>query len=249
VTAVFTGLMPFNVLTAQMANDQAEPLTMALRYVAPNAKWLGVVIAGGAVIAQTAAILVYQIAQPRIFFVMARDGLLPKLFASVHPKYKTPHVTTWFTGAFVGIVSAVASIDEMVDLTNIGTLFAFVVVCVGVPLLRLSDPDRERPFRVPGGAWLVPSLGTASCLFLMWFLPPVSWWRFIGWLILGLSVYLGYGHARSVLGQSLGRSNKTPRGMRVACVVLLLVAGGTFMMPHNVGLITTLQRAGSLLSK
>src|SRR6185312_11421676 len=118
VTAVFTGILPYNVLVGQIASDQAEPLTLALRHVAPNAKWLGVVIAMGAVIAQTAAILVYQIAQPRIFFVMARDGLLPPLFASVHPRYKTPHVTTLFTGVFVGVVSAVASIDEMVDLTN-----------------------------------------------------------------------------------------------------------------------------------
>lgn len=238
VTAVFTGLIPYGTLTAQIASDQAEPLTLALRQVAPHARWLEVTIAMGAVIAQTAAILVYQIAQPRIFFVMARDGLLPPLFASVHPRYKTPHVTTLFTGVFVGLVSAVASIDEMVDLTNIGTLFAFVVVCVGVPLLRMSDPDRPRPFKVPGGAWLVPGLGTFSCLFLMWFLPPASWWRFVGWLVLGLSLYLGYGYARSALGKQQGRSGRTSVPMKVACGALLLVAGGMFALPHDVGFVS-----------
>jgi amino acid transporter len=136
---------------------------------------------------------------------MARDGLPPPVFASVHPKYKTPHVTTILTGVIVGGFAAVMSIDEMVDLTNIGTLFAFVLVCVGIIILRHKDPGRARPFRVPFGAWLIPTLGAISCIFLMYYLPPASWWRFIGWLMLGMSIYLSYGYVRSTVGQNIGR--------------------------------------------
>ncbi|HET6344898.1 MAG TPA: amino acid permease, partial [Myxococcota bacterium] len=224
VTGVFTGIMPYDVLARQIANDQAEPLTLALRHVAPQHAWAEGVIALGAVVAQTAAILVYQIAQPRILYVMARDGLLPPVFARMHPRFKTPHVATWATGAFVAGVSAFASIDEMVDLTNIGTLFAFTIVCIGVPVLRLTDPHRERPFRVPLGAWLVPSLGAGSCIFLMWFLPPASWWRFVGWLMLGLGVYMLYGYTRSTLGRQRGRPQQTSLGFKLAGGVLTLAS-------------------------
>jgi APA family basic amino acid/polyamine antiporter len=236
VTAVFTGLLPYDVLVAQMANEQAEPLTLALRHVAPQAAWAGTIIALGAVIAQTAAILVYQIAQPRIFYVMARDGLLPKVFAAVHPRYKTPHVATLVTGVLVGGISAFASIDEMVDLTNIGTLFAFVIVCVGVPVLRLTDPNRARPFKVPFGPYLVPALGASTCIGLMWYLPPASWWRFIGWLVLGLAIYAFYGYARSTLGRRMGRSPVTPPAVRKAGWSLLCVAAGLFALPHDASL-------------
>jgi APA family basic amino acid/polyamine antiporter len=114
---------------------------------------------------------------------------LPPVFAKVHPRFKTPHVTTILTGVVVGVFAAVMSIDEMVDLTNIGTLFAFVLVCVGITILRYKDPARHRPFKVPFGAWLLPMMGAVSCLFLMYYLPPTSWWRFIAWLMIGLSIY------------------------------------------------------------
>src|SRR5213075_1167610 len=106
------------------------------------------------VVAHTAVLLVFQLGQPRIFFSMARDGLLPSVFAKVHPKFKTPHVTTIMTGVIVGGFAAVMSIDEMVDLTNIGTLFAFVLVCVGITILRYKEPNRSRPFKVTFCAWL-----------------------------------------------------------------------------------------------
>src|SRR5262249_19817998 len=102
-------------------------------------------------IAHTAVLLVYQLGQPRIFFSMARDGLLPQRFAQVHPRFRTPFFSTVLTGVFVGGVAMFASIDEMVDLTNIGTLFAFILVCAGLIVLRYKDPDRQRPFRVAGG--------------------------------------------------------------------------------------------------
>ncbi len=235
MAAVFTGMMPYNVLKLRLATEQAEPLTMALNYVAPQAKWAAIFVAFGSVIAHTAVLLVFQLGQPRIFFSMARDGLLPPAFARVHPRFKTPHVTTILTGVLVGGVAAFASIDEMVDLTNIGTLFAFVLVCVGILILRRRDPLRHRPFRVPLGDWFLPLLGAGSCLFLMVYLPPASWWRFIGWLILGLSIYFSYGYTRSTIGRQLGRPERTPFAMKLAALGFLSTAIGLFIIPHDAG--------------
>ena len=131
---------------------QGSP-AMALQY-ANIQRWGNLIVglvAFGSVVAHTAVLLVFQLGQPRIFFSMARDGLLPQSFARVHPRFRTPHVTTILTGVLVGGVAAFASIDEMVDLTNIGTLFAFILVCAGTIVLRVTDPDRPRPFRVPSG--------------------------------------------------------------------------------------------------
>jgi APA family basic amino acid/polyamine antiporter len=116
----------------------------------------------------------------------------------VHKKYKTPHVATIVTGVLVGTAAAFASLDEMVDLTNIGTLFAFMLVCIGIMILRVKDPHRERSFRVPGGAFFLPTLGALSCIGLAVYLPPTSWMRFFGWLAVGLCVYFLYGvrHSR-----------------------------------------------------
>jgi APA family basic amino acid/polyamine antiporter len=233
VAAVFTGMIPYHELVTRLSTEQAEPLTMALEHVAPQATWASGIVAFGSVVAHTAVLLVFQLGQPRIFFSMARDGLLPSVFASVHPKYKTPHVTTILTGVVVGGFAAVMSIDEMVDLTNIGTLFAFVLVCVGIIVLRYKDPHRARPFKVPLGAWFLPSLGAISCVFLMYYLPPASWWRFIGWLMLGMSVYLSYGYVRSGVGQKLGRPFPTPMGLKVAALGFLLLAIGLFTIPHS----------------
>jgi len=154
------------------------------------------IVAFGSVVAHTAVLLVYQLGQPRIFFSMARDGLLPPVFYRVHKRFRTPHISTIITGIFVASFAAIASIDEMVDLTNIGTLFAFVLVCVGIVVMRFREPERARPFRVPFGPLLVPSLGAISCLALVGYLPPVSWARFIGWLATGLLVYGLYGFRR-----------------------------------------------------
>lgn len=120
----------------------------------------------------------------------------------------------------------------MVDLTNIGTLFAFVLVCVGITILRYKDPTRHRPFKVPFGAWPLPMLGAVSCIFLMYYLPPTSWWRFIAWLMLGLSIYLSYGYARSELGRKFGRSWTTPGALKLAGLGFLLLAIGLFTIPH-----------------
>jgi APA family basic amino acid/polyamine antiporter len=234
VAAVFTGMVPWTTLKTWNSTQLGESLTMALETVAPHALWQNTVIAFGSVVAHTAVLLVFQLGQPRIFFSMARDGLLPSVFASVHPRFKTPHVTTILTGVAVGGIAAFATVDEMVSLTNIGTLFAFVLVCIGVMVLRHKDPGRQRPFKVPFGAYLLPGLGALSCAFLIYFLPAGSYWRFVGWLMLGLAVYFSYGYTRSAVGQKLGRPKLTPAGLKLAAVGFVLVAVGLFVIPHDV---------------
>jgi APA family basic amino acid/polyamine antiporter len=198
IAAVFTGLIPYGALVKTLSSEQAEPLTLAMKYVTmPN--WMVGVVAFGSVIAHTAVLLVFQMGQPRIFMAMSRDGLLPRAFAKVHPKFRTPHVATIITGVLVGVFALFSSLDAMVDLTNIGTLFAFFLVCIGIIILRIKDPDRERGFRVPGGTWLVPVLGACSCVVLAYYLPLSSWIRFGIWLAVGLVVYFLYGWSHSRL--------------------------------------------------
>jgi basic amino acid/polyamine antiporter, APA family len=202
VACVFTGLISYPELKAKLATEQAEPLTMALQHVGQqfntNLNWAIGLVAFGSVIAHTAVLLVFQLGQPRIFFSMARDGLLPKVFYKVHPRFRTPHISTILTGVFVAVFAAVASIDEMVDLTNIGTLFAFILVCAGIIVLRVREPNRQRAFRVPGGL-IIPVLGIVSCIYLIYYLPPTSWLRFAAWLNFGFVIYVGYGSVNSRL--------------------------------------------------
>jgi len=200
VAAVFTGIIPFEALKQKLATEQAEPLTMALQYakIGRLSNLFVGIVAFGSVVAHTAVLLVFQMGQPRIFFSMARDGLLPQSFAKVHPKFRTPHVTTILTGVAVGVCAMFTSIDEMVDLTNIGTLFAFILVCIGIPILRWREPDRPRAFKTPFSP-LVPALGVVSCIYLMRGLPWVTWIRFALWLMAGLVVYFSYGVRKSRL--------------------------------------------------
>jgi APA family basic amino acid/polyamine antiporter len=195
VAAVLTGMIPWRDL------NSAEPLSLAMRVVHRN--WAAGIVAFGSVVAHTAVLLVFQLGQPRIFFSMARDGLLPGTFASVHPRFRTPHVTTILTGLFVGVAACFASLDEMADLCNIGTLSAFFLVCAGVLVLRRREPFRRRPFRTPLVP-LVPLLGMASCLYLMLGLPARAWIRFGIWLVAGLLIYAAYGHRRSRLAREGG---------------------------------------------
>jgi basic amino acid/polyamine antiporter, APA family len=142
-------------------------------------------------------LLVFQLGQTRIFYSMSRDGLLPFIFQKIHPKYGTPFVVTIVTGILVAVGSSIFDDDETYDLTNIGTLFAFFVVCVGVLVLRVKDPDRPRPFRVPA-VWLVAPLGAAACVFVMTGLPVIAWVRFGVWMAFGMAFYFVYGfwHSR-----------------------------------------------------
>jgi len=190
VGIVATGLVPYAELKA------SDPLARALEVAGlPTASWI---VAFGAVVSLTAVLLVFQYGQPRIFFAMARDGLLPKWAAAVHPKYRTPHITTLVTGLAVACGSLVLDENEIYDLTNIGTLFAFAIVCIGVLVLRITQPARPRPFRVPL-VWPVAIGGAAACLYVMVGLPPTAWKRFGIWLALGLLVYFLYGYQRSRL--------------------------------------------------
>ncbi len=208
VTAVFVGIMPYSDLKNMLASEKAEPLTMALKYIGASASvesftknfmnYAAAIVAFGSVVAHTAVLLVFQIGQPRIFFSMSRDGLLPEAFSSIHPRYKTPFFSTIITGLIVAGFSAFMNIDEMVVLCNIGTLFAFILVCCGIIVLRIKEPERERPFKVPGGL-IIPALGILSCLLLTHGLPSITWKRFLLWLSGGLVFYFLYGYRKSRL--------------------------------------------------
>ncbi len=190
IALVLTGMEPWHQLGV------ADPLAAAFAHRGMN--WVAGFISLGAVISMTAVLLVFQLGQPRIFFSMSRDGLLPKVFSRVHAKYQTPYVTTIWTGVAVGTLSAVANINEIVELTNIGTLFAFVLVCIGVMILRVTDPERRRVFRTPH-VFVVAPLGIAMCLYLMAGLPTITWGRFGVWLAIGLVFYFLYGFKNSKL--------------------------------------------------
>ena len=211
---VLTGMVPL-----EQIRGSSEPLARAFSLLGMN--WAAGIVAFGAVIATTAVLLVFQYGQARIFFSMARDGLLPPAFAKIHPKYRTPHVTTIWIGIGVAALSAFANLDVFVELTNIGTLFAFILVCIGIMVLRKRDPHRKRAFRTPFVP-LTPILGIAVCLYLIvgmpWFqstpagmvftryggLPLATWIRFGVWLVLGLVIYFAYGFRRSRLAAKSG---------------------------------------------
>jgi basic amino acid/polyamine antiporter, APA family len=190
VGIVATGLVPYTQLRA------ADPLARALEVAGlPIASWF---VAFGAVVSLTAVLLVFQYGQPRIFFAMARDGLLPKWASKIHPKYRTPHITTVATGLVVAFGSLFLDENEIYDLTNIGTLSAFAIVAIGVLVLRYTDPDRPRPFRVKF-VWPVSIIGAAACLYVMKGLPTHAWERFGIWLAIGLALYFVYGYKNSKL--------------------------------------------------
>jgi basic amino acid/polyamine antiporter, APA family len=196
VAVVLTGMVSWKVFA-----DVADPLAEA--FSARGLNWTAGLISFGAVFATTSVLVVFQIGQPRIFFSMARDGLLPAWAAKVHPKYRTPYLTTILTGVFVGGFAAVTNIAEAVDLCNIGTLFAFVLVAAGIMVLRRIEPDRARPFRTPFVPW-VPLLAILTCGYLMAVQPKLTWIRFVVWLAIGLVIYFSYGIRRSRLNQAPG---------------------------------------------
>jgi basic amino acid/polyamine antiporter, APA family len=190
VGAVLTGMVPYKELAV------ADPLARALQLAGFNR--VGGVVALGATVSMSAVLLVFQYGQPRIFFAMARDGLLPQWAARVNPRTKIPATTTLLTGVFVAAWSLIGDAGETYDLTNIGTLFAFMLVSLGVLVLRYKEPDRPRPFRVPF-VWPVTILSAAGCVFIMKGLPRQAWERFGIWLVLGLVLYFLYGYRHSRL--------------------------------------------------
>ncbi|HEX3928476.1 MAG TPA: amino acid permease [Gemmatimonadales bacterium] len=191
VGAVLTGMVP-----AAQLGAEADPLAYALK--ATGLTSISKIVALGAVFSLSAVLLVFQYGQPRIFFGMARDGLLPRWAAKIHPVRRVPHITTLVTGVFVALWALIGDADETYNLTNIGTLFAFVLVCIGVVVLRHKEPDRPRPFRTPF-VHVTAAAGVLMCAYLMYQLPLETWIRFVVWLAIGLVIYAMYGVRHSVL--------------------------------------------------
>jgi APA family basic amino acid/polyamine antiporter len=189
MAAIITGMRKYTTYLG-------DPAAVATAF--SDRPWATALISAGALAGITSVLLVFQIGQPRIFMAMARDGLLPQYFARIHPRFRTPHITTIWTGVAVGGVAMLTDIGSLADLTNIGTLFAFVLVCLGVIVLRRTQANRPRPFRVPLVP-LFPILGVIFCFILMLSLPLETWGRFFVWLVIGLAIYLLYGVGHSKL--------------------------------------------------
>ncbi|MEZ5565507.1 MAG: amino acid permease [Gammaproteobacteria bacterium] len=192
VAAILTGMVPWNEV------DVHAPIAAALEML--GFKWGAALVSVGAVAGITSVLIVLLMGQVRIFFAMSRDGLLGGWLASVHPRFRTPYRASWLTGIVVAILAGVLDLGAAADMTNIGTLFAFLLVCVAVIFLRYTRPDERRPFRTPLMPWL-PIAGALACFALMTFLPWVTWARFLIWTVLGLGIYFGYSIRRSRLNQ------------------------------------------------
>jgi basic amino acid/polyamine antiporter, APA family len=191
MSGVLTGLLPYPLL-----ND-AAPVAVALG-AHPQLAWLRIWVIVGALAGLTSVILVMMLAQARIFLAMARHGLLPPFLGKVHPRFRTPHVATVITGLFAAIVSGALPVDLLGELVSIGTLIAFIVVCIGVLVLRRTRPDLPRPFRVQA-VWLIAPLGVGMCALMIGFLPISTWVRLVVWTAIGVAIYFGYSYKHSRL--------------------------------------------------
>ncbi|NUQ28429.1 MAG: amino acid permease [Acidobacteriaceae bacterium] len=196
VAAILTGIVPWQ----SIAGD-AAPVVTALKRISLTPQghhlhWVRLAVLLGAIVGMISSILVFQLGQARVWFAMSRDRLLPDIFSSLNPKYRTPAFATWFAGILVAIPSGLFDVGSFAEMSNIGTLFAFVLVSIGVIVLRRRQPERHRGFRVPFGP-VIPVLSTLCCLLLMAGLPAITWVRFFVWLVIGLFVYFFYSRKRS----------------------------------------------------
>jgi APA family basic amino acid/polyamine antiporter len=201
VAAVLTGIVPHSEI------DIHAPVAEALRVVGFN--WGAGVVAVGAVAGITSVLVVMMIGQIRVFFAMSRDRLLGPWLSAVHPRYGTPHHATLITGVGVAVMAALIPIGDAADMTNIGTLFAFVLVCIGILVLRHTMPDLRRPFRTPFMPW-TPILGMLACVGLMAFLPILTWIRFVVWTVVGILIYMFYGLQHSKLAAARMEESSHP---------------------------------------
>jgi basic amino acid/polyamine antiporter, APA family len=201
VSAVMVGLVPYQQLGVP------APMALAVdaaRVQAGGSSWepitnvLPLVVKLGAIAGLSSTIIVQMMAQPRIFMSMAQDGLLPGWAGAIHPRFRTPHTTTIITGLIVTTAAGLTPIGVLGELVSIGTLFAFVVVALGVIVLRRTRPDLERPFRTPGVPW-VPALSALSSFVLMASLSGDTWFRLVIWMVLGIVLYAAYGYRHSTL--------------------------------------------------
>ena len=193
VAAIMTGIVPYQQLGV------ADPIALVLNTL--HMPWASALISVGAMAGITSVLLVLMMGQPRILFAMSRDGLLPPALSTVHPRFKTPHRTTWRTGGIVAVAAAFTPITVSSELCSIGTLFAFIIVCTGVIVLRRTRRDLARPFKAPLTP-LLPGAGILLCGYLMVSLPGSAWIRFAVWLALGIFIFLLYGRSHSLLNGS-----------------------------------------------
>jgi APA family basic amino acid/polyamine antiporter len=193
VSAVLTGMVPYDKINID------APVSDAFKQV--GLPWAQFVISLGALAGITSVLLVMMLSQPRVLLAMARDGLIPEsFFGAVHPRFRTPWKSTILTGCVVATLAGLLPLRILAELTNIGTLLAFVIVCAAVFIMRRTHPNAERPFRAPG-AMATPVLGVLMCLLLMFSLPVENWWRLFIWLLAGFVIYFSYGRHHSVMSQ------------------------------------------------
>jgi APA family basic amino acid/polyamine antiporter len=209
VVVVLTGMVRYNQI------DTGAGVSTAFKTIGLN--WAEIIIAAAGVAGITSVLLVMMLSAPRVFLAMARDGLVPpSFFADVHPRFRTPWKSTILVGSFVAVGAGLLPIDALLQMTNIGTLFAFTVVCIAVLIMRKTNPEAERPFRCPMVP-LVPILGITMCLLLMFSLPWANWVRLLGWLALGLVIYFAYSRHRSFmkkyLAHEITKHGVSPAGM------------------------------------
>lgn len=196
VAVVLTGIVPWQSLI-----DDAAPVVNSMKKLtvatgSHTLHWIRLGVLFGAMMGMISSLLVFQLGQARVWFAMSRDGLLPKIFGRVHPRFRTPSTATWIAGFVVGVPAGILDIGTLADLSNIGTLFAFVLVSIGVIILRHREPNRHRGFRAPGGI-AAPVLSVLFCVLLMSGLPILTWLRFFGWLAIGLGIYSVYSRRHS----------------------------------------------------
>src|SRR6185436_2245951 len=243
VAAILTGIIPVThfrslaealpgVPSVDLAESQKflnAPVAFALTVI--NQNWAAGLVSAGAAAGITSVLLVMLMSQPRIFFSMSRERLLPPGVSKVHPKFGTPYITTIITCLIVALVAGLTRIEVVGEMTSIGTLFAFVVVCAAVMMLRIKRPDAKRPFRVPFG-FLFPVLGVISCLYLMLSLSIITWVRFLGWLDIGMLIYWFYGRTHSPLAdaaEQAAQSGATKLGNLITVAGALGMFNGFFM--------------------
>ncbi|MBP8849487.1 MAG: amino acid permease [Breznakibacter sp.] len=195
VSAVLTGIVPYTELNV------SAPIALAIDRMGEGMGWLRMFVKIGAIAGLSSVMLVLLMGQPRIFFAMSKDGLLPKSFSSVHKRFKTPYITTIITGGAAAIIAGALPINILGELVSIGTLFAFVIVCGGILFLRKTHPETPRPFRTP---WVpfVPIAGIVICLSQMFSLPFDTWARLVLWMIIGIIIYFAYSYRRSNLNNN-----------------------------------------------